>query len=492
MSTRTHDLPAATDAVLAAALDAVITSDEHGCVLDLNPAAVDMFGHAPAEAVGRAVEDLFVPPRLRAEHRAGLARLRAGGPFRAVGSRTELMAMRADGQEFPVELTVTRTSEAPVRFAAWIRDLTERRVVEARSARRKTLLERAEQLAHIGSWAWAPGTGEVVWTDNLFRLFGYEPGEVTPSVALVLEVTRADDRDRLARDIEAAGRDGDMPPTEMRIVSARDGSMRHLRAGGAVEDAQGGGGRWLVGTVHDVTDQRGAERGVAAHLAVSHALTAWQSLAGGAPRLLGDLAQALDFAFAMLWLPQGDVLVPSLHWAAQPARTRRFESASRELRLTRGAGLPGRAWDRGEPVHLGPLLAERSFLRREALASCGLRDGIAVPAIAAGDVLAVIELFSHEDAGLTDGLLRSLTGIGYELGAFLTRRRGELKPPPVTARELEVLQLVAGGLSAPDIADRLYVSRATVKTHLENVYGKLKVSDRASAVAHALREGLIE
>jgi len=61
----------------------------------------------------------------------------------------------------------------------------------------------------------------------------------------------------------------------------------------------------------------------------------------------------------------------------------------------------------------------------------------------------------------------------------------------LTARENEILDLLAGGASAPDIAGQLHLSTATVKTHLHNLYEKLGVSDRAAAVAEGMRRGLI-
>ena len=61
----------------------------------------------------------------------------------------------------------------------------------------------------------------------------------------------------------------------------------------------------------------------------------------------------------------------------------------------------------------------------------------------------------------------------------------------LTARELEVLRLTAEGISAPEIAEELVLGVTTVKTHLHNIYGKLGVSDRAAAVATAIRRGLL-
>jgi ATP/maltotriose-dependent transcriptional regulator MalT len=57
--------------------------------------------------------------------------------------------------------------------------------------------------------------------------------------------------------------------------------------------------------------------------------------------------------------------------------------------------------------------------------------------------------------------------------------------------ELEILTILAGGASAPEIATQLHLSPATVKTHLHNVYAKFGVSDRAAAVAEGMRRGLI-
>ena len=64
--------------------------------------------------------------------------------------------------------------------------------------------------------------------------------------------------------------------------------------------------------------------------------------------------------------------------------------------------------------------------------------------------------------------------------------------PQLTAREREVLQLISEGLSAPQIGQRIHLSPTTVKSHLHKLYEKLGVSDRAAAVAEAMRRGLLE
>jgi two-component system nitrate/nitrite response regulator NarL len=72
------------------------------------------------------------------------------------------------------------------------------------------------------------------------------------------------------------------------------------------------------------------------------------------------------------------------------------------------------------------------------------------------------------------------------------RKLGARAGPQLSAREQEVLQLTADGFSAAEIGERIFITAATVKTHLQGAYQKLGVSDRAAAVAEAMRHGLLE
>ncbi len=114
-------------ATLDAALDAVITMDGEGRVVAFNAAAERIFGYSAEEATGREMAELIVPPALRERHRNGLARYVQTGVSKILGQRIEITGMRADGSEFPVELTITRIPLAgPPLFTGHLRDITER------------------------------------------------------------------------------------------------------------------------------------------------------------------------------------------------------------------------------------------------------------------------------------------------------------------------------------------------------------------------------
>ena len=118
--------------LVESSMDAIITIDARGRVTGINPAAERLFGHTQHAATGRDLAELIIPPRYRARHREGLARLRETGIPRILDKHIELEAMRADGSEFPVELTVVRLSGSGERaaYAGFVRDITERVTAE--------------------------------------------------------------------------------------------------------------------------------------------------------------------------------------------------------------------------------------------------------------------------------------------------------------------------------------------------------------------------
>lgn len=123
-------------AIVAAALDCVITMDHHGLVIDFNPAAEETFGYTREAAVGQPLGELIIPPELRERHHSSVARYLETGESTIFGRRLELSGMRADGSTFPVELTVARLGSAePPRFAGFIRDISERRRTDAERSR---------------------------------------------------------------------------------------------------------------------------------------------------------------------------------------------------------------------------------------------------------------------------------------------------------------------------------------------------------------------
>jgi PAS domain S-box-containing protein len=129
-------------AILDAALDCIVSMDHEGKVIEFNPAAEQTFGYKRQETIGKPMADLIIPRLLRDQHRRGLVRYLTTGEGPILNQRIELTAMRADGTEFPVEVTVTRISrQGPAMFTAYIRDLTAQKAQEEVHRRSRDLEE---------------------------------------------------------------------------------------------------------------------------------------------------------------------------------------------------------------------------------------------------------------------------------------------------------------------------------------------------------------
>lgn len=119
-------------------------------------------------------------------------------------------------------------------------------------------------------------------------------------------------------------------------------------------------------------------------------------------------------------------------------------------------------------------------------------DEAIVRAVEAGAAGYMLKDSPIED--LVDAVRRAAAGetvLAPPITKRLVERMHKVSPDALTSREIDVLREVANGNTNADIAERLHISEATVKTHLIHIYGKLAVTDRAAAVARAYEKGFL-
>jgi PAS domain S-box-containing protein len=165
-------------AVLASSLDAIITIDHVGHIVEFNRAAEQMFGRTAEETVGQELAAVVIPPSLRERHRAALKRLVATGRGTILGKRVELSAMRADGSEFPVELAINQIagSEPPM-FTGTVRDIRIRRQAEEEREQAREQLQAILSGVADAVTAQAPDGSLLFANDAALELLGFESFE---------------------------------------------------------------------------------------------------------------------------------------------------------------------------------------------------------------------------------------------------------------------------------------------------------------------------
>ncbi|MFT3752610.1 MAG: PAS domain S-box protein [Paludibacter sp.] len=128
-----RDSEARLRAVLNSALSAVVVIDQHGKIIEWNPRAGQMFGWSRDEALGLDLADTLIPASLRQQHRRGLQTYLDTGHGPVSYRSLELTALRRDGSEFPVELSISPLQSGGITtFCGFITDITERRQAQQR------------------------------------------------------------------------------------------------------------------------------------------------------------------------------------------------------------------------------------------------------------------------------------------------------------------------------------------------------------------------
>ena len=207
--------------IIASSFDAVVSSDRNG-ITEFNPAAEQMFGYRRADVLGGDVSTTIVPERMRAAHRAGMRRHLEDATAPITRQRLELAGLRADGSEFPMELTLSKQIAAlgPV-CTAFIRDLSERKELERR-------VLRGQRLESLGTLA----GGIAHDLNNMLA-------PVLMSIELLKETESADERDQILATIEASTRRGaEMVRQVLSFARGVEGDRAAVDVAGLIQEVE--------------------------------------------------------------------------------------------------------------------------------------------------------------------------------------------------------------------------------------------------------------
>ncbi|MBF0187557.1 MAG: EAL domain-containing protein [Magnetococcales bacterium] len=236
--------------------DAILLADaDTGVVVDCNPAACELLGASAEEIIGLHQADLHPPEdeeRYRALFRSHLEQGQGIAPI-------NVFIRRLDGRDVPVSISsVVFEMDGKRMIQGVFRDVTERIRAERAIRRSRENLMKAQEIAHLGSWEWDIGTGNLSWSDEAYRIFGYEPKSQNVTFALFVKHVHGDDRNRVLTLIRSAMKGQALYNIEHRIVRPNGTERIVHEQGEAVFDKEGMVTH-LVGTVHDITERRDAE-----------------------------------------------------------------------------------------------------------------------------------------------------------------------------------------------------------------------------------------
>jgi PAS domain S-box-containing protein len=234
------------------ALDAILLFDDQGRYVDANPAATDLLGYDRAELLTMTAMQVS-PPGYQAQASEALRAFAEHGKYSG-----EYRVLRKDGTIRDAEFRSV-ANILPGLHLAIIRDVTDRKRAEEELQQSRRRLEEAEEVAHIGYWEWDLASNDLLWSGELYRLFGVAPGEFRPSYESCLALVHPDDRGFIDDLCQRAVREGSDYAFDNRIVWP-NGEVRFIHAlGHAVRDADGSVTR-MIGIAQDITDRKRDEQ----------------------------------------------------------------------------------------------------------------------------------------------------------------------------------------------------------------------------------------
>jgi len=183
----------------------------------------------------------------------------------------------------------------------------------------------------------------------------------------------------------------------------------------------------VFGTVQDITERKRAEHRLMAQHTVTQILAEAATLEGATPNILRAVCECLVWDLGALWRHdrEAGVLRCVEVWHAESIAVPEFEAASRASTFKRGVGLPGRVWSSREPAFIPDVVHDSDFLRAPIAGREALHAAFGVPILLGGDVLGVIEFFSHEIRHPDRELLEMMAVIGSQIGQFIERKQAE-------------------------------------------------------------------
>lgn len=428
-------------AAVASALDCIVVMADDGTIAEFNPAAEATFGYKRSEVIGKPLAECIIPKRLRAKHTSALAHYLKTGKGNILGQRVELPAMRKDGSEFPVELTVIPLESDPPAFIGFLRDLSERERMKDELAAIREELITVLRAAPVGITVQDP-KGKVLYANetaaDMMDVASPEEFLAMPPQAILEMFDLFNENKEPITFSALPGRQAmaGKPSEPVTVCWRRRGTDQErwsiVRAAPLITEA--GDLRLIVNTFVDITSQVNAkiqaevsERRRTAQYEVSRVLLEAESVAAAAQPIVQAIGENLGWQAGALWVldRESDTISASGVWEAPGFDAEAYRRHTMGTVLTRGEGYPGRVLQSGELMWEETIQDAERFVRLDAAARSGLQGAVFIPLQAPDGCVGVIEMFSRDRLPLDEVWLSVFTMLGAQIGQFIARKWAE-------------------------------------------------------------------
>jgi PAS domain S-box-containing protein len=226
-----------------------------GKIVWANSRYCDLLGYSPEEVIGLSIRETSLPEELLPQLQAIEEMIAGKREYFSMDKRYR----RKDGTLFwgQIKTKLQRDKNGrPTNILTIVQDINARKEAEIRLQKSEAQLAESQRIAQLGSWERDAASDTYTWSDETYRIFGFEPGEVRPSVALVASLIHPDDQEARTRLLNATRSEpASISYTNTcRIIRHGDGAVRVIRAHATHQCTPEGVPYRMVGTTQDITE----------------------------------------------------------------------------------------------------------------------------------------------------------------------------------------------------------------------------------------------
>jgi two-component system, sensor histidine kinase and response regulator len=206
-------------------------------------------------------------------------------------------------------------------------------------------------------------------------------------------------------------------------VRSKDGSFRWIIWTAAAPAHR----EFFYATGRDVTEIKRDEDLLLAQYSVTRVLSEAPSMKEAAPQILQNICETLEWAVGTVWqLDKKEAVLRCVQtWHIPTANVSTFSALTESRTFDRGVGLPGRVWENAEALWIEDVTRDPNFPRAPIALKEGLHSAFGFPILLGGEVLGVLEFFSHQIRQPDTKLLNLLSAVGSQIGQFIERTEAE-------------------------------------------------------------------
>src|SRR5256886_577256 len=314
-----------------------------------------------------------------------------------LGEDVAIEALKTGATDYVLKTRLARLGPAVTRALREACEKAERARAETALRRSEGFLAEGQRISHTGTWSWNVSSGEVTWSEEHFRIFGFDPEKTEPSFQLFLQTVHPEDRSFIERGLNEAIREKRGFEMEFRIALA-DGSIKHVQGVGRPPAGESGEVDRYIGTTVDITERKRGETLFSGEKRLLEMIATGVAL----EEILNVLCQIIEeyrpgaLASVLLLRPDG----VHLESIAGPSLPKGWTQQMEKLPIGPCAGSCGTAAYRGSPVIVSDIATDPLWDVPEHRASAlehGLRASWSNPVLSSeGKVLGTFCMYYRE------------------------------------------------------------------------------------------------